>query len=165
MTMDAATLKELGTRYDLAGLRARVPREPVELYRGFDAAKLQVEGWHVSLVETLRRADSRPWRRAVFDAAEAAGMRVMIDVIECASPSESLDCLLEVLAGNQLARLEDGPASLGFAAFRHPDGAPPAIFFARNNLCVTVASFGSRPAPVEPWAERVVQMLATQSRD
>jgi len=164
MNMDEATLKELGTRYDLAGLRASTPREPVRPVRGFNAAALQVEGWRVSLTETLRRTDERPWERVVFDAVDAPAMRVMIDTVECATPSEALDCLFERLAGNQLARLDEGPAALGFAVFQHPAGAPPAVFFARDNLCITVASFGSRPVAVEPWAERVVRMLSTAPR-
>ena len=158
--MDEATLRELGTRYDLASLRARAPRESVAPPSGFSAATQQVEGWHVSLVETLRRADERPWQRAVFDSVESPATRVMIETVECASPSEALDCLLERLAGNQLARLEEGPPTLGFAVFQHPPGVPPAIFFARGNLCITVASFGSRPAEVQTWAERVVRMLS-----
>jgi hypothetical protein len=67
--------------------------------------------------------------------------------------------LLERLAGNQLARLDEGPRELGFAVFQHPAGVPPAIFFARDNMCITVASFGSQPAGVIPWAERLVQAL------
>lgn len=165
MNMDEATLRELGSRYDLAGLRARTPREPMRPVRGFNAAALQVDGWRVSLTETLHRADERPWQRVVFDAIDAPGARVMLDTVECATPSDALDCLFERLAGNQLARLDEGPPALGFAVFQHPAGAPPAIFFARDNLCIAVASFGSRPVAVEPWAERVVQMLSTAPRN
>jgi len=162
--MDEATLKELGTRYDLAQLRARVPREAAAPVRAFNAAALRVDGWRVSVTEALRAANDRPWQRVVFDAVEAPGMRVLIDVVECASASEALDELLERLAGNQLARLEDGPPQLGFAVFQHPPAAPPAIFFARNNLCIAVVSFGSRPAEVLPWAERVVLALSSHPR-
>jgi len=165
MNMDEATLKELGTRYDLASLRARAPSEAVTPVHGFNAAAQQVEGWRVSLTETLRRADARPWQRVVFDAVDAPGMRVMVDTVECVTPSEALDCLFERLAGNQLARLDEGPPALGFAVFQHPAGVPPAIFFARDNLCIAVASFGSRPVAVEPWAERVVRMLSTLPRN
>ncbi len=158
--MDEATLKELGTRYDLAQLRARVPREAVPAARPFNAAALRMDGWRVSVTETLRAASERPWHRVVFDAVESPAMRVLIDAIECASPSEALDELLERLAGNQLARLDEGPPHLGFAVFQHPAAAPPAIFFARNTLCIAVVSFGSRPAQVLAWAERVAQALA-----
>ncbi|MCL4799057.1 MAG: hypothetical protein KJ025_05675 [Burkholderiales bacterium] len=161
--MDEAALKELGTRYDLAALRARVPREAPQL-RAFDAAALQVDGWRVSVSETLRTASGRPWRRVVFDALDAPAMRVLIDVVECASPAEALDELLERLAGNQLARLDDGPPQLGFAAFQHPAAAPPAIFFALNNLCIAVASFGSRRAEVLPWAERYRSRVVEPAR-
>jgi hypothetical protein len=157
--MDEATLKELASRYDLAALRSRVPRETVQS-PGVDPAQQRADGWRLSMAETLRRADARPWRRAVFDAIEAPDMRVMIDTVECTTPAEALDCLLEHLAGNQLARLEEGPADLGFAVFQHPAAAPPALFFARDNLCVAVASFGARPVPVEPWARRLVQALS-----
>jgi hypothetical protein len=162
--MDEATLKELGTRYDLAQLRARVPREAVPAVRPFEAAALQMDGWRVSVTETLRAANERRWQRVVLDAVESPAMRVLIDVIECASPSEALDELLERLAGNQLTRLDDGPPHLGFAAFQHPAAAPPAIFFAWNNLCIAVVSFGSRAAEVLPWAERVVQVLTDLHR-
>jgi hypothetical protein len=164
MTMDEATLRELGTRYDLATLRARALREPVRPVHGFNAAMLKVDGWRVSLTEALHRADERPWHRVVFDATDAPEVRVMIDTVECETPPEALEVLLEILAGNQLARLDEGPPALGFAVFRHPPDAPPAIFLARENLCISVISFGSRPTPVEPWAERVVRMLPTPPR-
>jgi hypothetical protein len=112
------------------------------------------------MTETLRAADERPWLRVVFDALETPMMRVLIDVEECASPREAVEALLERLAGNQLARLDDGPPELGFAVFQHPAGAPPAIHLARDNLCITVASFGARPAAVTQWAERMTQSLA-----
>jgi len=162
--MDAATLTELGTRYDLAQLRARLPRGIAAPVHAFDAAVVRADGWRTSVVEALRTATDRPWQRVVFDAVETPAMRVLVDVVECSSPDEALDELLERLAGNQLAKLEEGPQGLGFAAFQHPPFAPPAVFFARDNLCISVVSFGSRPVQVLTWAERLVQALAKTPR-
>jgi hypothetical protein len=95
----------------------------------------------------------------VFEATERPAARVLIDVTECSSPLDALDALLERLAGNQLAVLPKGPSELGFAAYQHPDDAPPAVFFARSNLFIAVVSFGSIPSAVLPWADMVVQAM------
>jgi hypothetical protein len=157
--MDETTLRELGTRYDIPRLRALVPREPSVAVRSFDTARLRMEGWRASMTEVLPSADARIRQRFVFDALEAPSIRVAIEVSECASPQDALEALLEVLAGNQLARLEDGPSHLGFVSFQHPPGAPPAIFFARDNLCISLTSFGSRAAELSSWAEQVSRAL------
>lgn len=159
MMMDESVLRELGTRYDIESLRARVPKDAGREARGFDPQVVRTDGWRVSMREALRDGAGRPHTRVVFDANEAPDERVLVEVIECSSPADALDALLERLAGNQLARLPEGPAQFGFAVYEHPAEAPPAIFFARDNVCVTVASFGSRATPVQDWAERVVEAL------
>jgi hypothetical protein len=45
-------------------------------------------------------------------------------------------------------------------SFMHPNDVPPAVFFARANLCISVASFASRPAAVVPVAERIDRRLS-----
>jgi hypothetical protein len=159
MMMDESILRELGTRYDIESLRARVPKEIEREVRGFDPQVVQTDGWRVSMRESLRDGAGRPHTRVVFDANEAPDERLLVEVIECSSPADALDALLERLAGNQLTRLPEGPVELGFAVYEHPAEAPPAMFFARDNVCVIIASFGSRPTPVRDWAERVVEAI------
>ena len=157
MNMEQAILEELATRYDISSLRARVPKEVGREVHGFSPQVIRADGWRLSMAEELRDGDDRPIARVVFDAIEEPAERVLVDVVECPTSRDALDALLERLAGNQLASLPEGPADLGFAAYEHPEGAPPAVFFARDNLCVTVASFGSRSTPVRVWADRVVR--------
>jgi hypothetical protein len=156
--MEESVLRELGTRYDIQALRTRVPRGAPET-RGFDPAIIRADGWRSSMREALRDGAGRPHARVVFDLIEAPDARVLIDVIECSTPADALDALLEQLAGNQLASLPEGPSELGFAVFEHPPPAPPAVFFARGNLCIAVVSFGSRPTDVSSWARRLVDEL------
>lgn len=155
--MDEQTLKELGTRYDLDRLRARLPRTGVSI-SGLAPERLELDGWRVSLAETLRGTQN-VIRRAVFDA-EDVRQRVLVDIEECPSPPAALDALLVRLAGNQLARLDEGPEGLGFVSFQHPPGVPAAVFFAHDNLCVAVVSFGSRAASLVPWLKLLTQALS-----
>jgi hypothetical protein len=83
----------------------------------------------------------------------------VVDVVECPSSAEAVKALLERLEWNQLANVPAGPPGLGIASFAHPEGVPPAVFFARANLCVGVASFASRAVAVLPAATALDRRL------
>lgn len=146
--------------YDLEKLRARLPRDRGELFLGFvpwqdDADK----GWHHSVRSELSETPQRPLRRVVWDNPDDRAQRVLIDVVDCASPEDALTALVDRLLWNQLQELPEGPQNLGHAAFMHPEGLPPAILFMRANLCIFVSSFGSTPVDVLPWAQRLHRRL------
>jgi hypothetical protein len=98
-------------------------------------------------------------RRSVWNDPKEPDARVVVDVVECASAALAVAALLERLDWNQLAEVPAGPPDLGLASFAHPEGVPPAVFFARANLCVTVASFARRSAAVIPVAQAVDRRL------
>jgi hypothetical protein len=83
----------------------------------------------------------------------------VVDIVECGSAALAVRAVLDRLEWNQLLEVPRGPDHLGLASFVHPKDVPPAVFFARANLCVTVASFGPRPAAVLPVAEAVDRRL------
>jgi hypothetical protein len=95
----------------------------------------------------------------VWDSPDSRALRVLVDVVESNSAAEAVEVLVERLEWNQLARVAERPSGLGDVAFVHPDGVPPAVFFTRGNLSVTVVSFGHEPLSVQPWAERFDRRL------
>lgn len=104
------------------------------------------------------REDLNPGRsRAVYDVA---GGRIALDVVEHDSMEESFEGLADHLENNQLAEVPRGPQGLGEISFHHPEEAPPAAFFVRGNLVLSVLSFGHEPVEVMPYARRVDSELA-----
>jgi len=100
--------------------------------------------------------------RTVWDDPEHESARVVVDVVECASAAQAVMALLDRLEWNQLAEVPAGPQGLGIASFAHPEGVPPAVFFARANLCVSVASFARRAVPVVPVATALDRRLVAE---
>lgn len=155
-------LEQIQRRYDLEAFRGRIPSDHGELFVGFAPWLQDVEGWRLSSRETLFEQGNRPLRRAVWDDSETAERRVLIDVVECSSAPEAVESLADHLEGNQLADLPEGPEDLGTVSFVHPEGVPPAVFFARGNLSVSVISFAHRPADALTWAQRLSRRLDKQ---
>lgn len=136
------------------------PRMPGLLLLGFKA-------WAVTppertsgepLEERLGPAASR----AVFDVPEG---RIALAVRERGSVEDALQGLADQLEGNQLAELARAPDELGEIGFVHPPQAPPAVFFVRGNLVLTVASFGRAHVDVLPFARRVDAELAERPEE
>lgn len=147
------------SRYDAAEIMRRFPPEPSELFRGFVAWAEDVGKSRRSVRETLAETPGRVLRRTVWDDLEERDRRLAVDVVECATAREAVVALLDRLEWNQLSALPEGPSDLGVAAFMHPEGVPPAVFFARANLCISVVSFARRPAAVLPVAHRIDRRL------
>lgn len=137
----------------------RAPLNGAELFRGVVPWAEDVGGWRRASRETLAETAGRVVRRTIWDDPQASDQRLVVDVIECVSAREAVTALADRLEWNELAQLPPGPAGLGVASFVHPDGVPPAVFFARANLCVSVVSFGRRATPALPTAERIDRRL------
>jgi hypothetical protein len=151
-----------GRRPDEEEILRRIPRNEGDLFRGALAWAEDVPGWRRSVRENLREAPGRILRRTVWDDPKYESTRVVVDVVECPSAEEAVKALLERLEWNQLAEVPAGPQGLGIASFAHPESAPPAVFFARANLCVSVASFARRAVLVIPIATALDRRLVVE---
>jgi hypothetical protein len=138
-------------------LLRRIPREG-DLFRGAAAWAEDLPEWRRTSRELLRDPEG-PVRRSAWNDPSEPDARVLVDVVECASARLAVTALLERLAWNQLAEVPPGPPSLGVASFAHPEGVSPAVYFARANLCITVASFAGRAAPVLDVAQAIDRRL------
>ena len=145
--------------YDLPALRRRIPEDRAEFFLGFVSWAEDADGWKRSVKEALPETEGRSVVRTVWDDPKDKANRVLIDAVECDSAQEAMEALIDRLAWNQIAGLPEGPEGLGYASFVHPAGAPPALFFARGNLCIGIASFGRRAVAVGPWAARLNRRL------
>jgi len=152
-------MQQLEKTYNLDALRRRVPVDRAELFLGFTPWPEDTEGRRRSVRESHSEVPGRPLYRTIWDHPEARDARVLIDVAEGSSVEEAVESLIGRLESNQLARLPEGPGGLGIASFVHPEGAPPAAFFARGNLCVSVVSFAGRAVDVLPLAQRLDRRL------
>jgi len=146
--------------YDTEALRRRVPGERGEIFLGFIPWGDDFQGWLLAAREKLTEAPARPLDRSTWHHPQSRDLRVLVDVAECASAEDAVECLIGRLAGNQIAPLPSGPSGLGMASFMHPAGVPPAVFFAQGNLCISVVSLARESAEVLPWAERLHRRLA-----
>jgi hypothetical protein len=149
-------------RPDVEDILRRISKDQGDLFRGTWAWAEDLPGWRRSVREVLQDAPGRMLRRTVWDDPEHESARVVVDVVECASAADAVKALLERLEWNQLAEVPAGPQGLGVASFSHPVGVPPAVFFARANLCVSVASFARRAVPVVPVAAALDRRLVAE---
>ena len=148
--------------YDVRALRQRISEDRAELFLGFTPWPQDASGWNRSIKEKLASAPGKSMRRSVWASPDSRNARVLVDIIECSSAADAIEALLEELAANQLARLPEGPPHLGIVSFMHPEGVPPAVFFARGNLCIRVISFARDAVDVIPWAERINRRLSDE---
>lgn len=153
--------EELKKIYPVDALRKRVPQEQDEFFQGFSPWEADVSGWEHSMRENLFEAPDRPLRRSVWNHPETPEARILLDIVECASTADAIESLLGRLEGNQLASLPEGPVGLGIASFVHPEGIPPAVFFVRGNLCISILSFARSAVAVLPWAQRIDSRLTS----
>jgi hypothetical protein len=136
------------------------PRDDTQLFRGVVAWPDDVGNWRRAKRETLPEPPARTVRRTIWESTSVA-LRILVDVVECASAEDAVAALIDRLEWNELANVVDGPDDLGVARFAHPSYAPPAIFFARANFCVSVVSFAREPAAVIQVAQRIDRRLAS----
>jgi hypothetical protein len=148
-----------GGRPDAEEILRRIPRDEGDLFRGASAWAQDLSGWRRSVREELQEAADRRVRRTVWDDPRGSSARILVDVVECPSAAGAVQALLDRLEWNQLVEVPAGPEGLGVASFAHPEGVPPAVFFARANLCVSVASFARRAAEVVPAASAIDRRL------
>jgi hypothetical protein len=151
-----------GKQPDADEILRRIPQDGGDVFRGASAWAEDMPGWRRSVREDLQEAPGRRLRRTVWDDPKVESARVVVDVVECPSAAEAVKALLERLEWNQLAEVPAGPQGLGIASFAHPEGVPPAVFFARANLCVSVASFARRAVPVVSVATALDRRLVAE---
>ncbi|HHT9120662.1 MAG TPA: hypothetical protein ACFYD3_09020 [Candidatus Hypogeohydataceae bacterium YC41] len=131
--------------------RKRPGREISILLKNFIPWEEDCLGWKRASKELLTEADDRRIIRTVWDNPEDKNSRVLIDVYETFSRTHAQECLIQILANNQLELLPKGPDDLGEVSFVHPEGIPPAAFWLRGNLCLSVCSFGKKMVDVLSW--------------
>ncbi len=150
--------------YGAEALLAALPTDRAELFISYTVADEVARDWR-AFSRRMRADGERPTARSVWEDPKEQDKRVLIDVTECDSPADAIEALLDRVAENEFARLEEGPAELGSAAFVHPENTPPATYFARGNLCFTVASAGRTGINLEPWLARISADLSQRPRD
>jgi hypothetical protein len=149
-------------RYDIEAFQQRVPTDHGELFIDFAPSEQDMEGWRRSSEEIILQGEGRLLRRSVWNHPESTQRRILVDVVECSSAAEAIASLMDSLEGNQLAELPEGPNELGMLSFVHPEGVPPAVFFARGNLGISIMSFAPEAVEVVPWAQRLNRRLDEQ---
>lgn len=156
--------EQMTTRYDVKEFISLIPKDEGEFFIGFSPSSQDMQNWQHSMQENLLEEASRPLRRSVWNQAEAHDQRVLIDVTECASAEDAMASLVIRLEGNELAQLDKGPNNLGTVAFKHPKGTPPAVFFTRGNLCVSIISMARQAVDVLMLAQVLNQRLQQQPK-
>lgn len=147
--------EDLKKRYDYGSWGKRRPEAVPVLLQGFKPWRKDCLDWSREGRLQLRETAQWQLRRSMWVPSEDPDQRVLIEVRETDSAAASRECLLDVLAQNELARLPEGPEDIGDVCFVHPDGHTPAIFWTAGNLCVSVLSIGLAPVPVLDWARRL----------
>lgn len=156
--------EEFIMRYDVKQFLDLIPKDEDELFIGFSAYQRDMEGWRQSMREDLLEEASRPLRRSVWAQLESSEGRVLIDVAECSSAKQAMESLVIRLEGNELAELDKGPDELGTVSFVHPQGLPPAVYFAHGNLCVSIVGIAQPPVDVLAVAQSLDSRLQDQPK-
>ncbi|MCP4339690.1 MAG: hypothetical protein GY799_12565 [Desulfobulbaceae bacterium] len=134
------------------------------MFVGFSPSEQDMKDWQHTMKENLLEDASRPLRRSVWNHPDSSDRRALIDVAECSSAEEAMKSLVTRLEGNELARLNKGPDDLGTISFMHPEGSPPAVFYTRGNLCISVISIAPQPVEVLKLAQTLNLRLQSQSK-
>jgi hypothetical protein len=150
---------ETRQRYNWTRVLKRIPTDRGELFLGFTPVEAADQRWQRTRLETLPEGPTRTVRRTIWESPGRRDAQLLVDVTECASATDALESLGDRLEYDQLARLLEGPPDLGYASFQHPSGIPSAVFFARGNVCVAVASFGRAAVEALPMAEHIDAQL------
>ena len=156
--------EDVRSTYDAKSLLAGLPSDRGELFIGYTAS-IESDEWRERFRQSLSERPGRIIWRSIWGRADQPDLGVVIDVVECASAADAIDELMERLAENQLAKLERGPDELGPAAFAHPNEAPPALFFARANLVISIVSQGRDDGLVDTWLKSILGDLDLEPRD
>lgn len=146
-------------RYNVEAMLGRISTDRAELFLGFVPWQEDCEGWTRSMRELRPESAECSMTRTIWDDPADRNARVLIDVYECHSVADAVRSLVQMLQGDQLALVPEGPPGIGDVAFMHPPGSSPAVFFVRGNLCLRMASFGRQVVPIAPWAERIDSRL------
>ena len=155
------TLESQSAKQPVAEKVRAARQDETQLFRRFIAWPEDLgQDWRRSTREAFAEAPDRKVHRTVWDSPRGATVRILVDVVECASAEDALGALIDRLEWNELASVANGPPDLGVARFAHPDKVPPALFFARANLCCSVVSFAREFADVFPVARRIDDRIA-----
>lgn len=122
------------------------PRRPDLLFVGFKAWAGPAAGRGAPLRERLDDANTR----AIWDMADG---RLVLGVAEYDSVDDALEGLARRMEANKLEEIPTAPPDLGEIGFVHPEGLPPAAFFVRGNLVLSVVSFSREPVEVLAFAQ------------
>jgi len=142
-------------KYDFSSWNKRSKEEMSVVLRNFIPWQEDCLGWTRANKEFFTETDERRLRRTIWDDPKDRDSRVLIDVYETYSLTQAQECLIELLANNQLERLPEGPKDLGGISFVHPEGVPAAAFWVRGNICLSVCSFGRKMIDVVKWSYRL----------
>lgn len=143
------------SKYDFSSWGKRLEEESIVLTNFIPWQKDCLE-WQRSSKELFTGTDELRLTRTIWDNPEDEDSRVLIDVYETSSFAQAKECLIELLASNQLEeRLPEGPDDLGEVSFMHIEGIPPTVLWLRGNLCLSVDSFGKKDVDVLTWAYRL----------
>jgi hypothetical protein len=146
--------------YGIDEILQRIPEDRGEFFAEFSPWPEDVGEWKRSAREKFAEKNDRTLIRTVWDNPEDRESRVLIDVVECVSAADAVEALGDRLQANQLAEIPEGPQALGMGSFRHPEFAPPALFYVHGNLAITVTSFGRKPVQVSNIASRLDAKLS-----
>jgi hypothetical protein len=147
--------ENLKTRYHFSSWSTRRAETVPVLLRDFAPWREDCLNWTRERQRRLQETESWRLLRMFWGDPEDRDSRVLMEIREAASAPVARECLLDVLAHNQLARLPEGPESVGDVCFVHPEGVPPAVFWVTGNLCLSVLSIGLNPARVLDWGRRL----------
>ena len=150
--------QDIRSIYNAKDLIAGLPSDRGELFIAYTAA-IGPDRWRERFRQSLSERPGRIISRSIWERTDQPDLSVVLDVIECASAVDAIDELMERLAENQLAELDQGPDVLGPAAFVHPKEAPPALFFARANLVISIVSQGRVKSLVDTWMRLILDDL------
>jgi len=147
--------EEIKNKYDFSSWGKRSEEKVSVVLENFIPWQEDCLGWERASKELFTGADEQRLLRTIWDDPKDRNSRVLIDVYETFSLTQAQECLLELLAGNQLERLPEGPKDLGGISFVHPEEVPPAAFWVRGNICLNVCSFGRKMIDVVNWSYRL----------
>ena len=109
-------------------------------------------------IEVFRSDDYRLVRSIWTNPADNTE-RILLDIYENALPERAKEVLSLIRSENQRGDLPSGPADLGESSFIHPEGEPPAVFWAQGKYCIAISSFGKTKVQVIELALLINRLL------
>ena len=151
-------IKDIRTQYKAEEILASIPFDRGELFIGYRPV-VASGTWNEQFHQVFDRQPGRRLSRSVFEITGNTKGGIVVEVAECASVRDAVEDLMDVLDENELAALDPGPEFLQPAAFRHPQQAPDAVFFARANLRISIIAQSRNDKGVDEWLERIQRDL------